>query len=69
MLKKLQHNKKILFHLQKNIKHHAVMLTHSECLMKKNYKDNTVKVIEELKREDSNYKLVSPYLEVSERKL
>lgn len=27
--------KKILFYLQKNIKNHAVMLTHSEGLMKK----------------------------------
>lgn len=36
MLKKLQHKKKkILFYLQKNIKNHAVMLTHSEGLMKK----------------------------------
>lgn len=56
MLKKLQHNKNILFHLQKNIKHHAVMLTHSEGLMKKNYKMNMIKVIEKLGREDSIYK-------------
>lgn len=38
MLKKLQHNKKILFHLQKNIKRYAVMLTHSGGLIKK-YKE------------------------------